>query len=96
MRFRLIEAEKAGYPIRLPCRCLAVSRSGHYVWRRRPLSARARQGARLKVEIAASHSASRRTYGSPRIERDLRQEDNHVSRKRVARKGQENPGPAAY
>jgi RHS repeat-associated protein len=31
VRFRFIEAEKADYPIRLICRCLAVSRSGYYV-----------------------------------------------------------------
>jgi transposase InsO family protein len=85
MRFRFIDAEKADYPIRLLCRCLAVSRSGYYAWQERPVSARAKQDARLKVEIAASHSASRRTYGSPRIERDLREEGHHVSRKRVAR-----------
>ncbi len=85
MRFRFIEAEKATYPTRLLCRCLAVSRSGFYAWRKRPVSTRAKQDARLSIEIAASHSASRRTYGSPRVERDLRQEGHHVSRKRVAR-----------
>lgn len=85
MRFRFIEAEKALYPIRLLCRCLAVSRSGYYAWRRRPVSARIKQDARLRVEIAASHAASRRTYGSPRILRDLREEGHRVSRKRVAR-----------
>ncbi len=85
MRFRFIEAEKASYPIRLLCRCLAVSRSGFYAWRERPVSVRGKQDTRLKVEIAASHSASRRTYGSPRIERDLRHEGHRVSRKRVAR-----------
>ena len=85
MRFRFIEAEKAYYPIRLICRCLAVSRSGYYAWRGRSPSARVKQDARLKVEIAASHSASRRTYGSPRILRDLREDGHQVSRKRVAR-----------
>ena len=85
MRFRFIEAEKALYPIRLLCRCLAVSRSGFYAWRKRAPSARAQQDARLKVEIAASHTASRRTYGSPRIVRDLREAGHPVSRKRVAR-----------
>ncbi len=67
MRFRFVEAEKAYYPIRLMCRCLAVSRSGYYAWRKRPPSSRAKQDVRLQVEIAASHTASRRTYGSPRI-----------------------------
>jgi transposase InsO family protein len=85
VRFRFVEAEKAYYPIRLICRCLAVSRSGYYAWRRRLPSSRARQDARLRVEVAASHTASRRTYGSPRILRDLREEGHRVSRKRVAR-----------
>jgi putative transposase len=85
VRFRFIEAEKAYYPIRLLCRCLAVSRSGFYAWRTRRVSTRAKQDARLKVEISASHSVSRRTYGSPRILRDLREEGHRVSRKRVAR-----------
>ena len=85
MRFRFVEAEKAHYPIRLLCRCLAVSRSGYYAWRRRAPSARAQKDARLRVEVAASHSASRRTYGSPRILRDLREDGHRVSRKRVAR-----------
>jgi putative transposase len=85
VRFRFVEAEKAHYPIRLICRCLAVSRSGYYAWRKRAPSVRAQQDARLRAEIAASHSASRRTYGSPRILRDLREEGHRVSRKRVAR-----------
>jgi transposase InsO family protein len=85
VRFRFIEAEKAYYPIRLICRCLGVSRSGYYAWRGRSPSARVKQDARLKVEISASHSASRRTYGSPRILRDLREDGHQVSRKRVAR-----------
>ncbi len=62
MRFRFVEAEKANYPIRLMCRCLAVSRSGYYAWRSRAASARAKQDARLKVEISASYlPAARRT-----------------------------------
>ena len=85
MRFRFVEAEKAHYPIRLMCRCLAVSRSGYYAWRKRSPSARATRDRHLKVEIAASHRASRRTYGSPRVLRDLRAEGHRISRKRVAR-----------
>lgn len=83
MRFRFVEAEKVHYPIRLICRCLAVSRSGYYAWRTRPPSARARSDARLRVEIAASHTASRRTYGSPRILRDLRAEGHRPLRLRL-------------
>jgi transposase InsO family protein len=86
VRFSFVAAEKAFYPVRLLCRCLEVSRSGFYAWLRgRPVSARAREDAQLSVEIAASHAQSRRTYGSPRILRDLRDDGRKVSRKRVAR-----------
>jgi transposase InsO family protein len=80
-----VAAEKATYPVRLLCRCLAVSRAGYYAWRKRPPSARAREDAQLGVEIAAAHAESRRTYGSPRVQRDLRARGRCVSRKRVAR-----------
>ena len=85
MRFHFIDAEKAHYPINLMCRCLSVSRSGYYAWRVREPSARNQEDEKLKVKIAASHAASNRTYGSPRILRDLREDGDLVSRKRVAR-----------
>jgi transposase InsO family protein len=80
-----VAAEKAFYPVRLLCRCLAVSRSGYYAWRQRPAPDRVREDARLSIEIRASHAESRRTYGSPRVLRDLRDLGRRVSRKRVAR-----------
>jgi len=85
MRFRFIEGEKARFPVRLLCRCLEVSRSGFYAWRKRPRSARACEDERLKVEIKAAHKASRETYGSHRIQRDLHDAGLDVSRKRIAR-----------
>ena len=85
MRFRFVEAEKAFYPVRLLCRCLEVSRAGFYAWRQRPVSPRTREDRQLAVEIRASHAESRRTYGSPRVLRDLREQGRRVSRKRVAR-----------
>lgn len=90
MRFRFIEAEKATYPIALMCRLLRVSRAGFYAWRRRPESDRARADRRLLVEIRAAHKASRRTYGSPRVHRDLRAQGLGIGRHRVARLMREN------
>lgn len=84
MRFRFIEAEKACYPVTILCRCLEVSRAGYYAWRTRAPSARSAEDAKLRVAIRASHKASRRAYGSPRIQRDLRDQGHSVSRKRVA------------
>ncbi len=85
MRFHFIDAEKANYPINLMCQCLSVSRSGYYAWSGRPPSARSHEDERLKIQIAASYAASKGRYGSPRIQRDLREDGAFVSRKRVAR-----------
>lgn len=85
MRFAFIQAEKANYPVTLMCRVLGVSRSGFYAWCRRAESARAREDRRVLVAIEASHAASRGTYGSPRVHRDLRAAGETVGRHRVAR-----------
>jgi len=85
VRFGFIQTEKATYPVRVLCRTLLVSASGFYAWCRRGLSLRAQQDAALKVEIRAAHAASGKRYGSPRIQADLKADDQHVGRKRVAR-----------
>ena len=72
-------------PLTHLCQILNVSRSGFYAWERRPVSAHAHRDQQLRVLVRASHEASRRTYGSPRIHRDLREQGHHVSRKRVIR-----------
>ena len=85
MTFRLVQTERARYPVRLLCRTLLVSASGFYAWSRRGPSARAQEDAALKVGIRAAHAASGRRYGSPRIHADLQADGRHVGRKRVAR-----------
>ncbi len=85
MRFGFIQTERATYPVRLLCRTLAVSSAGFYAWCRRGLSLRAKEDAALTVDIRAAHAASGKTYGSPRIHSDLKADDHHVGRKRVAR-----------
>ena len=67
------------------CQILNVSRSGFYAWTRHPVSAHRHRDRQLRVLIRASHEASRCTYGSPRIHRDLRDQGHRVSRKRVIR-----------
>lgn len=85
MRFNLIAAEKACYPVALMCRVLNVSRSGFYAWRRRPASAHARKDQGLKLAVAAIHAESRGRYGSPRVHAELRARGERIARKRVAR-----------
>ncbi|MBE9479485.1 MAG: transposase [Chloroflexi bacterium] len=41
--------------------------------------------AALLVEIRASHARSKRSYGSPRVWRELKRRRGHLDRKRVAR-----------
>ena len=64
---------------------MQVTRSGFYAWQRRPESAHARRDRHLRVRVRASHNASRRAYGRPRIWKDLVEEGERVSEKRVGR-----------
>jgi transposase InsO family protein len=85
MRFSFIEAQKAVFPINLMCKVLEVTRSGYYAWRAREESEHSRRDRELTVKIRAFHEQSRRTYGSPRIHADLKEDGEAVGRKRVAR-----------
>ena len=85
MRFQFIDVERVHFPVRILCRVLQVSRSGYYAWRGRPLSERALANVRLLVEIRAVHVKSRRTFGSPRVHRELRTPERPLSERRVAR-----------
>jgi len=67
------------------CPRLAVSTSGFYRWSKAEESKRTRRDRQLGTMIRACHSASRGTYGSPRITCDLRESGEAVGRKRVAR-----------
>ena len=83
--FELVDAEKANFPIQFPCDVLDVSRSGFYAWKTRCPSAREKSDERLAVEIAATHTKSKKRYGSPRVHRALRTKGIRVGKKRVAR-----------
>jgi len=89
VRFQFIAAEKVHHALSRLCRCLRVTRSGFYAWQRRPESVRAKRDRQLKVLVQASFAASQQRYGSPRIHRDLVEQEAHVSRKRVIRLMQE-------
>ena len=80
-----MEAEKAQIPVATLCTALEVSRAGFYAWRGRPESKRAQEDRRLAVLVRAAHEAGRRTYGSPRVLRELRAQEIHIGRKRIMR-----------
>jgi putative transposase len=83
--YRLIDAEKASYPVSILCRVLKVSRSGYYDWKGRPLSKRDRENADLTEQIREIHQRSRETYGYPRVHAELRALGVRCNRKRVAK-----------
>jgi transposase InsO family protein len=85
MRFAFIAAEKARHSVTLLCRCLRVTRSGFYAWLGRGLSARAQRDRHLTVKLRAFYAASKQRYGRPRLWKDLREDGEAVSEKRVGR-----------
>jgi putative transposase len=85
VRFGVVDAEKATYPVEVLCQVLGVSRSGFYAWKKRAPSARSKRRAQLAVAITGVHGRSKRRYGSPRVHRALLAAGTSVSRKTVAR-----------
>lgn len=85
MKYAFIRAHSEEHRISRFCSVLGVSVSGYYAWRDRPESARAQRNRQLIARIRAFHKASRRTYGSPRIHRDLTEAGEAVGVHRVAR-----------
>lgn len=85
MKFEAIRAKKAEHPVALMCRSLGVSRSGYYAWLERASSPRAAEEEKLAGEVSASFQNSRRTYGYPRVYKDLRARGIRIGRHRTAR-----------
>lgn len=71
MRFAFIARHRHIWPLTWLCRALEVSRSGFHAWLNRAHSARKLHDTRLVTAIAASFSASDRTYGARRVWRDV-------------------------
>ena len=80
-----MSAHQAEHRIVVMARVLGVSPSGYYAWRRRGVGRRAREDAQLGAAIREAHTASRGSYGAPRIQHELRARGVRVSRKRIAR-----------
>jgi putative transposase len=85
MRFAFIRRHEDTFRITSMCRVLSVTRQGYHAWKNRPPSVRALANEALLAEIRASHQRSRRSYGSPRVWRELKRRRGRLGEKRVAR-----------
>ena len=82
---------KNDYSVLALCANLEVSPSGYYDWQSRNAcpTARACENQTLAKEIQKIHAQSRQTYGSPRIQMELRKDGRRHGRNRIARLMQE-------
>jgi putative transposase len=91
--YRLIDEEKANYPISLLCRVLGVSRSGYYDWKDRPPSKRSREMRPSRKRYGRSMTGPEGPTAIlgcvPSLESSL---GVRCSRKRVARLCASEPG----
>ena len=67
------------------CRVLGLSSSGYYAWSQRLASRRAQSNAVLTRTLRTIHSASRGTYGVPRVHAELAADGVRIGRNRIAR-----------
>lgn len=68
------------------CEVLEVSRSGFYAWRKRSESERSQRQRELVAEMQQIHSdRDRKSYGSPRMRRELAARGHAVSENTVAK-----------
>ncbi len=85
MKYEFIESHSSVFAVERMCRTLGVRRSGYYAWRGRVPGMRCTEDEQLIVRISESYKKSRRTYGSPRVTKDLRAWGLCCGRNRVAR-----------
>jgi putative transposase len=83
--FRFVDDHRTDYPVKRLCELVEIPRSSFYEWASRPLSDHYVDDAWLANDIYDIHVATRRTYGAPRVEGQLRHHGQRHSRKRVAR-----------
>lgn len=81
----MIKSLATQYDVQELCESFEVSTSGYYAWAGRKPGKRQMANQQLAPQIRQVHTLSRRTYGSPRITKALRQQGLACGQKRVAR-----------
>ena len=71
VKYAMMKTLREDYPMPVMCRIYGVSTSGYYAWLSRSPSKRAREDARLELEIRAAHQRARETFGPERLKDNL-------------------------
>lgn len=85
MRYAFIRTQAQTHRVSRLCAALAVSRSGYYAWRDRPVSARAAEDHQLLPVLRDLHQQTREGYGALKLWRVLTARGIRCGRHRVAR-----------
>lgn len=85
MKFRWIDSHRKDFELEVMCQVLCVSRSGYYAWKQRPVSQPAQRRAVRVAQIHQCFLESDKTYGSPRICRELCARGEKIAENTVAK-----------
>ena len=87
MKYAWIKAQQNqhAFNVNAMCEMLGVMRSGYYVWKNNPQSARDKEDIRLGGLIKRSFDEGRNTYGRKRIQDDLKDWGEKVSKRRIGK-----------
>ena len=85
VRYQFTKERERQFSVPALCRVIQVTRSGYYAWLKHEPSAREKQDEMLLGQIRTFFERTKRTYGSPRILRDLTQAGFACGKHRVAR-----------
>jgi putative transposase len=86
VKFVLIEGLRRTFDLRLLCKALGVSRAGYYKWCAAAAATTASEAYREEAldAVREAFTRSRKTYGSPRIQHELKARGRSHSRRFVA------------
>jgi putative transposase len=85
VRYAYIRTQERRHRVNRLCTALAVSRSGYYAWRDRPVSARTAEDHRLLPVLRRLHQQAREAYGALKLWRAVIDSGIPCGRHRVAR-----------
>lgn len=84
MKYEFMQSHEGEFCMGRMSKMLEVSRSGYYSFSKRQPSQKKFEEERLLVKIKEVYETSRKTYGSPRIHAELKDQGENCSRQRVA------------